>query len=239
MKKLIKALLVVAVLNLIAVLLGVGWVFASGRVDSQRVTEVVDMFSETTTARDQRIKSEESEAAAELAEQDKDLPKLAMNSEELNDVRLQLTQIDRARLERMQREINDLQNTLKRERALLASERTDFEEERSEFEAMRERLKEIEGSDQFNKSLTVLKNMRPRDAKEMLSVLIDDGKREQVVSYLSALGGGITTEVLAEFIKADEAELAAGLLESIRMRGRETSLTDASTDDDTANQLEP
>lgn len=162
-----------------------------------------------------------------------------MNSDELNDVRLQLTQIDRARLERMQREINDLQNTLKRERALLASERTDFEEERSEFKAMRERLKEIEGSDQFNKSLTVLKNMRPRDAKEMLSVLIDDGKWEQVVSYLSALGGGITTEVLAEFIKADEAELAAGLLESIRMRGRETSLTDASTDDDTANQFQP
>ncbi len=239
MKKLIKALLVVAVLNLIAVLLGVGWVFASGRVDTQRVTEVVDMFSETTTARDQRIKSEEAQAAAELAEQEKDLPKLAMNSDELNDVRLQLTQIDRARLERMQREINDLQNTLKRERALLASERTDFEEERSEFKAMRERLKEIEGSDQFNKSLTVLKNMRPRDAKEMLSVLIDDGKWEQVVSYLSALGGGITTEVLAEFIKADEAELAAGLLESIRMRGRETSLTDASTDDDTANQFQP
>lgn len=239
MKKLIKALLVVAVLNLIAVLLGVGWVFASGRVDTQRVTEVVDIFSETTTARDQRIKSEEAQAAAELAEQEKDLPKLAMNSDELNDVRLQLTQIDRARLERMQREINDLQNTLKRERALLASERTDFEEERSEFKAMRERLKEIEGSDQFNKSLTVLKNMRPRDAKEMLSVLIDDGKWEQVVSYLSALGGGITTEVLAEFIKADEAELAAGLLESIRMRGRETSLTDASTDDDTANQFQP
>jgi tetrahydromethanopterin S-methyltransferase subunit G len=239
MKKLIKALLVVAVLNLIAVLLGVGWVFASGRVDTQRVTQVVDMFSETTQARDQRIKAEEAEAAAELVNKEKDLPKLAMNSNELNDVRLQLTQIDRARLERMQREINDLQNTLKRERALLASERTDFQEERSEFKAMRERLKEIEGSDQFSKSLKVLKNMKPSDAKEMLSVLIDEGKWEQVVSYLSALGGGITTDVLTEFIKAGEAELAAGLLESIRMRGQETALTDASTDDDTPDQLNP
>ncbi len=239
MKKLIKALIVVAVLNLIGVLAGVGWVFASGRVDSQRITQVVDMFTETTQARDQRIKAEEAEAAAALASKEADLPKLAMNSDELNDVRLQLTQIDRARLERMQREITDLQNTLKRERALLASERTDFEEERSDFKAMRERLKEIEGSDQFSKSLNVLKNMKPKDAKEVLSVMIEENKWEQVVSYLSALGGGITTDVLSEFVKAGEADLAAGLLESIRMRGQETALTDASTNDDTPNELNP
>ena len=36
MKKLIKASTVVAVLNLIAVLAGVGWVFASGRRSEER-----------------------------------------------------------------------------------------------------------------------------------------------------------------------------------------------------------
>lgn len=239
MKKLTKALMVVAVLNLLAVLAGVGWVFASGRVDKQRVLEVVDMFEETTDGRDARLKQEEADAAAAQASKEADLPELAMNANELNDVRLQLTQIDRARLERMQREINDLQNTLKRERALLASERVDFEDQRDAFEAMRQRLKDIEGSDQFSKALNVLKESKSKDSKEMLNVLIEEGKREQVVSYLSALATGVRTEIIAEFVKADQAELAAGLLESIRLRGQETALTDASTDDDTTNNIEP
>ncbi len=239
MKKLTKALMVVAVLNLIAVLAGVGWIFASGRVDKQRVLEVVDMFEETTDGRDARIKAEEAEAAAAVAAEEGDLPQLAMNSGELNNIRLQLTQIDRARLERMQREITDLQNTLKRERALLASERTDFEAQRTEFEEMRVRIAEIEGSDQFTKSLAVLKESKPKDSMQMLSVLIQQGKREQVVTYLSALSNGIRTEVIAEFVKADEAELAAGLLESIRMRGQETALADGTSDDNTPNTLGP
>jgi len=239
MKKLVKSLMVVAVINLIAVLAGVGWVFASGRVDKQRAMDVVDMFGETTAGRDMRLKTEEAEAAAAIAEAELDLPELAMNADELNSIRLQMTQIDRARLERMQREINDLQNTLKRDRALLASEREDFEKLRDSFNAMRERLKTIEGSDQFNKSLAVLKTGKPKDSMAMLGVLIEDGKREQVVSYLSALGSGIRTDVISEFVKAGEAELAAGLLESIRMRGQETTLTDATTDDNTANTLNP
>tara|TARA_R110002096_G_scaffold435816_4_gene663273 strand:- start:82379 stop:83098 length:720 start_codon:yes stop_codon:yes gene_type:complete len=239
MKKLTKALMVVAVLNLFAVLAGVGWIFASGRMDKQRVLEVVDLFEETTIGRDTRIKAEEAEAAAALAEQEVGLPELAMNSGELNSIRLQLTQIDRARLERMQREITDLQNTLKRERALLANERTDFQIQRDAFEAMRIRIAEIEGSDQFTKSLAVLKESKPKDSMAMLSVLIAQGKREQVVTYLSALSNGIRTEVIAEFVKADEAELAAGLLESIRMRGQETALADGTSDDNTPNTLGP
>tara|TARA_R110000868_G_scaffold411617_1_gene706222 strand:- start:304838 stop:305557 length:720 start_codon:yes stop_codon:yes gene_type:complete len=239
MKKLTKALMVVAVLNLFAVLAGVGWIFASGRMDKQRVLEVVDLFEETTIGRDTRIKAEEAEAAAALAEQEVGLPELAMNSGELNSIRLQLTQIDRARLERMQREITDLQNTLKRERALLANERTDFQVQRDAFEAMRIRIAEIEGSDQFTKSLAVLKESKPKDSMAMLSVLIAQGKREQVVTYLSALSNGIRTEVIAEFVKADEAVLAAGLLESIRMRGQETALADGTSDDNTPNTLGP
>ncbi len=104
---------------------------------------------------------------------------------------------------------------------------------------MRERLKDIEGSEQFVKALNVLKESKPKDSKEMLNVLIEDGKREQVVSYLSALATGIRTEIIAEFIKAEQAELAAGLLESIRMRGQETALTDANTDDNTPDTLGP
>jgi len=239
MKKLIKALMVVAVINLLAVLAGAGWVFASGRVDKQRVLEVVDMFTETTDGRDQRIKAEEAEAAAAQAVEDIELPELAMNADELNNVRLEMTQIDRARLERMQREITDLQNTLKRERALLASERVDFENQRDDFNAMRGRLAEIEGSDQFGKSLSVLKESKAKDSMAMLSVMIQQSKREQVVTYLSALSTGVRTEVMAEFIKAGEAELAAGLLESIRMRGQETTLTDATSNDNTADTLNP
>ena len=239
MKKLIKALMVVAVLNLLAVLAGVGWVFASGRADQQRVMEVVDMFEETTMGRDSRVKSEESEAAALLENEERALPELAMNADELNIARLQMTQVDRSRLERMQREISDLQNTLKRERALLSNERLDFETQRAAFDSMRQRLASIEGSDQFGKSLSILKESKAKDSKAMLSVLIAQGKREQVITYLSAMSPGVRTEVMAVFVKDGEEVLAAGLLESIRMRGQETTLTDASTNDNIANLPNP
>ncbi len=239
MKKLTKAFLIVGVINLIVVLGGIGWIFGTGRVDKQRTLEVVDLFSETTVQRDSRIKTEEAAVAAEIAAQEKELPSLALNSDELNNIRLEMTQIDRARLERMQREIFDLQNTLKRDRARLGSERAEFEAERNAFMEMRAQLNTIEGADQFTKSLSVLANMKPKDAKEMLNVLIEQNKRVQVISYLSAMSTSVRTDVMSEFVKAGDARLAAELLESLRLRGQETAQTDANLNDTTANALNP
>ncbi len=226
MKTMIRALTIIAILNLCAILAGVGWLMMTQRMDKARFTDVVDALKETIPQEAARIKAEEAEAARLEAEKEPDLPEVAMSADELNTVRVELTQIDRARLERMQREIRDLRDTLRRERALLASERTDLEKEQADFDAMRERLAEIEGSEQFTKALNSISQMAPKDAMTTLDSLIKQGEIEQVVSYLSSMGDRIRTDVLTQFVKAGQPDLAAQLLESVRTKGLEAARVD-------------
>lgn len=226
MKTLIRALTIIAILNLGAILAGAGWLMLTERVDSTRITGVVDVFKETIPQEEARTKAEEAEIARAKAAEEPQLPEVAMSADELNTVRVELTQIDRARLERMQREIQDLRDTLRRERALLASERADLEQEQADFDAMRARLASIEGSEQFTKALNSISQMAPKDAMATLDTLIERGDLEQVVSYLSAMGDRIRTDVLTQFVKEGQPELAAQLLESVRTKGLQAARVD-------------
>lgn len=46
MKNMKKAILFILVLNLIAMLAGIGWLFSSGRVNKERVLELTQLFEE-------------------------------------------------------------------------------------------------------------------------------------------------------------------------------------------------
>ena len=64
MKTLLKLVLVLAVANLLAVAGFVGWLFASGRVDGDRVTRVRDIFR-PTIAEEQASLADAATTAAE------------------------------------------------------------------------------------------------------------------------------------------------------------------------------
>ena len=227
MRSMKRAILLILILNLLAMLAGIGWLFSSGRISKDRVVELTTLFGEPVAAEQARIKTEEQAAAAEEAAKPKPLPDSALNSDERNLVRVEMTQVDRARLERMKREVENLQAILRQERTDLARERSDLEEERADFEAMRDRLAELEGGKQFKKALSTLTGMKSKDAKTVLSTLLsENGKYEEVVSYLSAMDEQGRTSILTEFVKAGENQLAADLLESVRLRGLETTTAD-------------
>ncbi len=219
MKKLIKALFVVGIINLLAVFAGAGWLFSSGRVDKARILRMTELFVEPVEVEQAKLKAEQAKIEKELAEQEKPLPALALNTEERNRVRVEMTQIDRQRLERMKREVKDLQATLRRERQLVEQDRFALEQEKEAFEQMRQRLAGLEGGKQFQKSLASIAGMKPKDAKAILSTLLTDKKTEEVVTYLSSMDDRVRTAIMTEFIKAGEEKLAANLLESIRQRG--------------------
>ena len=120
--------------------------------------------------------------------------------------------------------MTDLQLSLKRERELLDRDVSAFEAEKADFEDWRERLLEIEGADQFKKTLTTYEGMKAKDAKASLQALLDLGDRDQVVTYLSSMDERKRTKIMTEFNK-DDPGVAAGLLEALRMRG--TELRDA------------
>ncbi len=226
MKKLIKAIFIVAIINLLAVLAGTGWLFWSGRVDKTRILRMTELFIEPVEIEQAKLKAEQERIKKELAEQEKPIPELPLNTEERNKVRVEITQIDRQRLERMKREVKDLQATLRRERQLVEQDRVAFEQEKAAFEQMRQRLAGLEGGKQFQKSLASIAGMKPKDAKTILSTLLDDGKTEEVITYLSSMDDRVRTAIMTEFVKAGEEELAADLLESIRQRGIVPTPTD-------------
>lgn len=226
MKTLTKAIFIIAIFNLLAVLAGAGWLFSSGRLSKDRMVNMTSMFNEPVAAEQAAIKAEQAAIEKELAEQEIPLPAIPLNAEERNLVRVEMTQVDRQRLDRMKREVENLQETLRKERRIVEQARIAFEQEKIEFQQMRDRLAGLEGGKQFKKSLGTLSEMKPKDAKAVLSVLLDDAKTEEVVTYLSSMDSGVRTSILTEFIKAGEERLAADLLESIRQRGLENAPTD-------------
>ena len=53
----------------------------------------------------------------------------------------------------------------------------------------------------------------------MLLALIGDGSRDEAVGYLNAMQDRARTKIVGELVKSGETELAAELLEELRIRG--------------------
>lgn len=238
MKSMKRAILTILVLNLITMLGGIGWLLSSGRVNKDRVLEMTKLFNEPVEVEQARIKAEEQAALAEEAGKPRPIPDDALNSDERNLIRVEMTQVDMARLERMKREVEDLQSILRQERTGLNDDRAQFEQEKADFAAMRERLMALEGGKQFKKALATLTTMDAADAKTVLSSLLGldnnladprEAKYDEVISYLSAMDERARTAILSEFLDAGEDKLAADLLESVRLRGLETTTADGTT----------
>jgi hypothetical protein len=230
MKSLIRAVSVLAIINLLAVAGLVGWLFSQGRIDRQRVLEMSEILGETSEARAERIEAARLEAEAANAPKprtDGDI----RSTDQRNDARIELTMIDRERLERLQREVRDLQTQLRQQRQMLDRDWTKFEQEKADFQAMRERLYAIDGADYFKKSLAVLNGMKPADIRPVFNTMIGDGKTEEVISYLAAFDERHRAKVVTEFVQGGEVELAAGLLESLRTRGLEPAVAGANANE--------
>lgn len=225
MKTLLTAIGVIAVANLIALMGFAGWLAGTGRIDRARLEKVREMFSETVasqTAREsaEAAKAESDQKAAEQAKKDARPP---ITASELLNARVEATEIDRQRAERLRREIADLQRSLAEREAQINKRVATLEKDQAAFEKMRTQIAATEASAQFKKTLSTLEGLKPAEAKKTLKEVLgaDPVKgADQVVSYLNAMEDRARTKVVAEFIKEDP-KLAADLLERLRMRGTE------------------
>jgi flagellar basal body-associated protein FliL len=220
MRLLWTVLSVLAVAHILALLGFIGWLGASDRLDGVRVKEVRALFTETAAQRQAREEQErlaaEAEAAAALeAERARIPPVTAAGTLEL---KLQQSQADQARLEGIRREVQILQDTLRREREALNEGWAQLKREREDFERARKLVAETEGNTQFKKTLATYENLKPEKAKAALQQLIEAGNTEQAIAYLNAMQERTRTKLIDEFIK-DDPKLATDLLERLRTRG--------------------
>jgi len=210
----------IAVANLLALAGFVGWLAASDRLDFDRIEQVRELIAPTRSeemARARALEAEEAAAKARLEEQG-DLGALPINAADRLSVLREVDEVSRQRFERMERETRDLQRQLRAELESIATERENFETMRTAFERRRQEIEELEGSRQFKRAMQLYEGSRPEATANMFQTLIQQGREEDVVSYLNAMKPMSARRVIAEFEGRDPA-LAARLLEGVRTYG--------------------
>jgi len=211
-----------AVANVLAVVLVMGWLAATDRVSPERLERVREVFAETLTEQEARQAEEANVASAEaaLAAERAKEGKPPLTAEQRMDIIRDYSDLVSQRTERVRRETQDLIDTLMAQQSRLASEREAFEEEREAFHQMRSEIEALEGSEQFGKTLKIYSTVKSEEAARMMRALIQEGETDQVVAYLSALPPRAASKIVSEF-EDDDAALAAGLLERLREYGLE------------------
>lgn len=220
MKSIWNAVGFVCFLNIVALLGFLGWLANTDRLDADRVQDVKSIFRETVT--EQRQKAEqarEEELNANDGVEIKVPDRPPLTAEDQLVLRALQSASDRQRIQRLEREVKDLRAALQRERALIDEQREGFETEKADFNRMRQEIVQTEGAAQFRKSLETLESVSPKAAKDMLLSMIQGGERDEAVGYLNAMQGRARTRIIGELVKAEETELAADLLEELRIRG--------------------
>lgn len=240
MKTIWTVLSIIAVANMVAVSLFVAFLAGTGRLDAKRVHELKKMLATTTAQRDADEQAAQDEADA-LTDQPQTDDGIALSTAELLALRLEQSEVDLQRKQRLAREIADLQRAQELERKRLADERAAFQSERNAFNDRVAKLKAIDGSKQFKKAVKVLDGLAAEDAAAILRTMIDgggDGALElasadggsvddatlavdgltRAISYLNAMQERSRTRVVA-VIAADDPALAGQLLEELRKRG--------------------
>ena len=209
-----------AIANVFALAILFGWLGSSGRLSGERVRAVTAMFSETLAEEAERrdAESDDAERAAALAEEEAKVGRPPVTAEQRMEIIREYSDQIAQRTERTQRATEDLIRTLMAQQARLRTEREAFEAERDAFDAMRRELVELEGSEQFAKSLKIYETVKAPVAASMLGELIGSGETDQVIAYLDAMKSRTASKIVTELERQSPA-LAAELLERLRVHG--------------------
>lgn len=211
----------IAIANLLALIGFVAWLRADDRLDLDRLERVRVIFAQTRKQEQRKLLEErgkaEAEATARAEAARNELPPLTAAEKVANEQ--ENDEVAKQRFERLRREVDDLRRTLVRERTELDGRRAALDKDIADFQAMRKRIADLEGNEQFKKTVALYQALPPAKAQALMQQLIDQGKADEVVAYLNAMETRAAKKVIEKF---DDAKLAADLLERLRTRGVES-----------------
>lgn len=220
MKTMWTVLSVLALANLIAIGVLVGWLKSSDRLSQDRVQRIRTIFSQSVAqerAEEAAAKAQEERQERErLAEAEAARPPIA-TEQRLAIIR----EYEERRLQdalRTQRETSNLIQTLVTKQDKFEADKRVFDDEVAQFRREREEAARLDGDEQFQKSLKIYETVKAAEARSMLQTMLDEGKVLEVVAYLNAMKPRTASKIIAEFQKGD-AVVAADLLERLRRYG--------------------
>ena len=230
MKALWNVISIFLVIHLIAVLVLVGWLRTSDRLNKERVNGVVEMFRLTITD-EQTTLEEEAEAEEEQRQAMRELARLEEVADGLTSVddRLRTSSEDKEvgllKLEWTKRAIVDLLQNLEKTKAELVRLKNENETERDAFEKAVADRTEMLADESFQQAVKLYENLDPELAKKNFLELIKQDQEDQVVDYLSAMQLRKAAKVLGQFEGAKETAIVTRLIQRLRERGVELTRT--------------
>lgn len=174
MKSLWLAVSVLAVANVLALIGVFGWLQTSDRIDRTRIEQVRQLFAKTVTQTAEESTKMKATAEAEkknLEEQAK-AARPALTAEERLHARVETTEIDRQRSQRLFDENIALQRSLSDKLTQLESLKSQIAQAKQEFEQQTSKARETVGAEQFKKTLGVLEALKPERAKTALKEIM-------------------------------------------------------------------
>jgi hypothetical protein len=230
MKNLIKILVLA---HLLALAGFVGWLFASGRVNAERLARVRDIFRPTIAEEKVALEDAEMKAAEEitLVEERKRLLETPMPRTE------QIVSAERfeQRAALAVRSLQDEQRRLlddlsSRERGVTVREEA-LATRKTEWETSIADAKERQTKEQFRKAVRLLESAPPKQGKEWILELVRSNREDQAVSYLDAMNPAKSAALLKAFKGEGEAKVATDLLERLRQLGLESEINAGAAND--------
>ncbi len=210
-----------AVVNLLALLGFVGWLWQSDRLSTERIEELRTVLA-TTNAQD----IEQARDAAAVAQQvQAEQHEQARRSDPPMPAPQQIAAVNLVR-EQQQRAIARLED----ERDLLLAQldgvhreyedsQQTFQQQQQQWYASIEDDRQRKQDEQFQQALKLYESIPPKQAQAMMTALVADGAMQQAVAYLDAMNARAASKIIREFKTAAETELAKQLLEELRTFG--------------------
>ncbi len=209
-----------ALVNLIAVGLFVGWLGMTDRLSLDRIHEVRQTFAPTVTEVDATAEREaklESDALQEAADVAKENDPSFSTPTELNVARLVRRQ-EEDLLQHVQDFANERRAELAEERARLQADQAAFEAAKQAWELATADERTRKTDVQFGKVVKLYETSAPDSVRQWIKILVEDGETDRVVAYLDAMKATASKKVLATF-EGDDLRLATELLERLSTLG--------------------
>jgi hypothetical protein len=174
MKKLWTILSIVGIANVIAAVGFVGWLVAGDRLNMDRVRAVRMVLAKTITQ--QRGEEEaarlEQEQAKARAEAEAKAAKPPLTAAELLSSRVELTELDRQRIEKLREEVRAMQAALAQRHSEVQQAQARLDADKKAFDEQVVLMASQSQDEQFRKTLGVLETLKAPQAMQMLGELM-------------------------------------------------------------------
>lgn len=224
MKSLLWSITFLVLIHLLAAAIFAGWLWQSGRVNTERLSAAVDIFR-LTIAEEQAQEEEAARLEAEAREMAERAARLEAVADGPRTLQDRLAIEERAdelaihRLDRLQRETTDLKRQIARAKELIAEQKAELDAERKAFDEFVAATTQRMQDDDFQMAVAMYEQLKPRQAKQMFQQLIAEGRTDEVVDYLAAMQLRKAAGVLKEFKTPPEIEQATMLIQRLSERG--------------------